>query len=68
VSGTALLVIVAGVAVVAWWAELQRHPIRQCPSCKGSKKNTGSISSLRWGTCRRCGGTGETRRFGAAKK
>jgi hypothetical protein len=36
-----------------------RHPIRRCPSCNGGKKNAGS-NSQRWGTCRRCGGKGES--------
>ena len=66
-SGTGVVVLVAAIAVVAWWVDIQRHPIRRCPSCNGSKKNAGS-SSLRWGTCRRCGGKGEVRRFGAPKQ
>jgi DnaJ-class molecular chaperone len=61
---SAVVVIVAIVAVVAWRVDVQRHPIRRCPSCNGSKKNGGS-SEQRWGTCRRCGGTGEVRRPGA---
>jgi DnaJ-class molecular chaperone len=64
VSATAVVVIVAVVVIIGWWVDVQRRPIRRCPSCNGSKKNAGS-SSLRWGTCRRCGGKGEVRRRGA---
>ena len=63
-SGATVLVLIAVVALVALWVDVQRHPIRRCPSCKGTKKNGGS-TALRWGTCRRCGGKGEVRRRGA---
>jgi hypothetical protein len=63
VSGTAFVVIVAVVVIIAWWVDVQRRPIRRCPSCKGRKRN--SSSPLRWGTCRRCGGKGELPRRGA---
>ncbi len=66
-SGTGVVVLVAAVAIVAWWIDMQRHPIRRCPSCSGSKKNAGSTSQ-RWGICRRCGGKGEVRRFGAPRQ
>jgi hypothetical protein len=60
-AGVVVLVVI--VVIALWWFDVQRHPIRRCPSCKGTKKNAGS-SSLRWGTCRRCGGKGEVPRFG----
>jgi hypothetical protein len=62
-----VVVLIGAAIVVAWWLSVQHHPIRRCPSCKGSKKNAGSTSE-RWGTCRRCGGKGEVRRFGASKQ
>jgi hypothetical protein len=61
-----VVVIIAVVVLVVWWATVARHPIRKCPSCKGSKKNAGS-NSERWGVCGRCGGKGEIRRLGAGK-
>lgn len=64
-SGAVVVVIIVAVVVIAWWVDVQRHPIRRCPSCKGTKRNTGNTTSLRWGTCRRCGGKGELRRPGA---
>jgi DnaJ-class molecular chaperone len=64
VSGAAVVVIIVAVVVIAWWVDVRRHPIRRCPSCKGTKRNAGS-TSLRWGTCRRCDGKGEVRRRGA---
>jgi DnaJ-class molecular chaperone len=62
-SGAGIVVIVAIVVIAGWWLDVRRHPIRRCPSCNGSKRNTSN--SQRWGTCRRCGGKGEVRRFGA---
>ena len=59
-----VVVLIAAVIVGLWWFTVQRHPIRRCPSCKGSKKNAGS-NDQRWGICRRCGGKGEIRRFGS---
>jgi DnaJ-class molecular chaperone len=66
-SGAGVLVLAAIVVVVGWWVDVQRRPIRRCPSCDGSKKNAGDGSRY-WGTCRRCGGKGEVRRLGAPKK
>jgi len=59
-----IVVIIALAAAGLWWFDVQRHPIRRCPRCNGSKRNAGS-SQTRWGTCGRCGGKGEVRRFGA---
>jgi DnaJ-class molecular chaperone len=66
VTGAEVVVIVGAVVVTAWWVDVKRHPIRRCPSCNGSKRNSGS-SGQRWGTCRRCGGEGEVRRFFSGK-
>jgi hypothetical protein len=66
VSGAGLVVLIVIAVAAIWWIDIQRHPVRRCPSCKGSKKNAGS-SATRWGTCRRCGGKGELRRFGGRK-
>jgi hypothetical protein len=64
VTGSGLLALVALVVLVGWWLSVERHPYRQCPACKGGRKNAGS-SSGRWGVCGRCGGRGNVRRFGA---
>ena len=64
-TGSGVLVLIAIVILVGWWFSLQRHPYRQCPVCKGGKKNSGSSNS-RWGICGRCGGKGHVRRFGAS--
>jgi hypothetical protein len=58
------VLIVAIIVIVLWQLEVRRHPIRRCPSCKGSRRNFGSNAS-RWGKCRRCGGTGKVSRLGA---
>jgi DnaJ-class molecular chaperone len=61
--GAGVLLIVAVIAVGVWWVDVKIHPIRRCPSCGGSKRN--SSNPARWGTCRRCSGKGEVRRFGS---
>lgn len=61
-------VIIVIIAVVYWAYHVRRYPIRRCPACKGTKKNTGNASSLRWGVCGKCGGKGEVRRFGAPRQ
>jgi DnaJ-class molecular chaperone len=65
VNGAVVVLVIVVIVVIGWWVDVQRHPIRRCPRCKGTKRNTGSTTSLTWGTCRRCGGKGEVRRFGA---
>ena len=65
-NGAEAVLIVAVIVVAGWWIDVQRHPARTCPSCKGSKKNAGS-NSRHWGTCRRCKGKGRVPRFGARK-
>jgi hypothetical protein len=66
-SGAGVVVLVVIVVIVVWWIDVRWHPVRRCPSCKGSKRNTGSTAT-RWGTCGRCGGTGEVRRFGGREQ
>jgi DnaJ-class molecular chaperone len=66
VSHTAILVIAGAIAITVWWIDVRLHPIRRCPWCHGSKHNVGS-GTRRWGTCPRCGGEGEVRRFGGGK-
>lgn len=66
-STAGVVVLVAVVVLVLWWVDMRVHPVRRCPWCRGSKRNVGS-STRRWGTCPRCGGTGELRRIGARKK
>lgn len=65
-NGAAIVVIVAAVVIFLWSVDVRIHPIRRCPWCNGSKRNAGS-SARYWGTCPRCGGKGEVRRFGAPK-
>lgn len=55
------LALIAGTVWLAW--HLARHPLRECPRCKGSGKLYGQFGRYR--TCSRCGGAGEIRgRFG----
>ena len=57
------VLIVAIIVIALWQFDVRRHPVRRCPTCKGTMRTAGSSKS-RWGYCRRCGGTGEVRRFG----
>ena len=45
-SGAAVVVIIVAIVIIGWWVDVQRHPIRRCPRCKGTKRNTGSTTSL----------------------
>ena len=60
------LALAALTALGCWRVSVALWPTRLCPSCKGRKTNAGS-NRQRWGTCRRCGGTGHVRRLGARK-
>jgi hypothetical protein len=62
-SGVGLAVLILIIVGALWWIDVLWHPIRRCPSCRGTKKNSFS-TNLRWGVCGRCGGKGEVRRFG----
>ncbi len=65
------LALLAAVAAAGWLVSLWLHPFRPCPRCTrhatrrgGAGRNRGS-SRRRFGTCRRCDGTGRVRRIGA---
>jgi DnaJ-class molecular chaperone len=62
-----IVVIIALVIAAGWWVDLRLHPFRRCPRCNGRRRNEGSTNS-HWGYCRRCGGRGEVRRFGAREE
>jgi DnaJ-class molecular chaperone len=66
-EGAGIVLLIAAVIGTAWYVDLRRHPWRKCPSCGGRKTNAGS-NRERWGTCRRCGGSGFVRRRGATKE
>ena len=59
---TVILLIIAAAAGYA--ASLYLRPLRTCPRCHGTRVNRGS-TGRRFGLCKRCGGTGRTRRIGA---
>jgi DnaJ-class molecular chaperone len=62
----AWLIAAVFVVFLGWLIDLRWHPMRRCPRCDGAKTSIGS-SRERWGTCGRCGGEGEVRRFGAPR-
>ena len=59
---TVILLIIAAAAGYA--ISLYFWPWRACPRCKGTRVNPGS-TRRRIGMCKRCAGTGRTRRIGA---
>lgn len=56
----ALAVLIFG---VCWTVSLYAWPYRPCIKCSGRGRNRGS-NSRRFGTCTRCGGSGQRRRIG----
>lgn len=58
------VVVVLVVLAVVWVIRLWLWPYGRCARCDGSGKNTGS-NGRRWGTCRKCRGTGRRQRFGS---
>jgi len=60
-----LSLILIGFAVAAGYlVSLYVWPFRPCPRCGGARVSRGS-TGRRFGLCKRCGGTGRTRRLGA---
>lgn len=59
---TVILLIIAAAAGYA--VSLYVWPWRTCPRCRGTRVNPGS-TRRRYGMCKRCAGTGRTRRSGA---
>ena len=63
-----MIVIWIVIAVIGayylWRLDVRHHPYRPCPRCGGKRMNAGSSAS-RWGLCRKCGGRGAVRRYGA---
>jgi DnaJ-class molecular chaperone len=62
----ALILLAALVTAGGWYIDVRWHPWRPCPSCGGRTRNKGSRPAA-YGkhNCRRCGGKGEVRRWGA---
>lgn len=58
-----LVLLLLGCGAV-WVIGLLLWPYTACSRCGGSGRNTGS-NGKRWGTCRKCKGTGRRLRFGA---
>jgi hypothetical protein len=58
-------VILLAIGIAAGYAvSLYLWPWRTCPRCHGTRVNPGS-TRRRYGMCKRCSGTGRTRRLGA---
>jgi hypothetical protein len=68
VSAVLLILLIAAAAYWCYWrVGLKYHPYRSCSRCNGRRTNAGS-SSRTWGLCRKCGGRGTQRRYGAPKE
>lgn len=57
-------VLIAAALLTLWAGSLYRWPFRQCPRCRGTGRNHGSVTR-RFGTCRRCDGHGRVQRRGS---
>jgi hypothetical protein len=69
VSAVLLILLVAGGIWIYWRFDVSHHPYRPCSHCGGRRTNAGSRSRSRaWGLCRKCGGRGTQRRYGAPKE
>lgn len=65
-TGVLELLAGAAIAVAGWRVSVRLWPNARCSACGGTGRNAGS-NSQRWGTCRRCGGSGKRLRLGAPK-
>jgi len=59
---------VLALTLFGWWRlSLSLWPYAPCWWCKRRRGQNRGSNRRRWGTCRRCGGSGKRRRFGARK-
>jgi len=58
------LILIGCAAAAGYLLSLYAWPLRPCPRCHGTRVNRGS-TGRRFGLCKRCDGTGRTRRLGA---
>jgi hypothetical protein len=62
---TALIIILVLLGALGYWrVSLRLWPNAACRKCNRGGKNAGS-NSKRWGSCRKCGGSGKRTRVGA---
>ena len=59
----AVVLIIAAVFAAGYWVSLRIWPETYCRRCEGGGKNAGS-NRVRFGRCRKCGGTGSKPRLG----
>ena len=60
----AVILLALLIAAALWAVSLLKWPFRPCGKCQARGTNPGS-SRKRWGTCKRCHGSKQVRRFGA---
>jgi hypothetical protein len=58
-----VLVVIALLCGAGYYVSLRVWPSTYCRGCKGGGRNAGSTRK-RFGTCRRCGGSGRKPRLG----
>ena len=56
------LLFLSALATVPFAADWLRHDLKECPTCKGKKRQFGAGTSR--SVCRTCKGVGEIKRFG----
>lgn len=60
-ESAAILTLIAALYASSWWL----HPLRACPSCKGSPRQYGGLHRTKFRWCSRCEGRGRVPRLGA---
>jgi len=64
-NGLTVLLVIGAVLVGGYFLSVLLHPLKVCPTCKGSPRSYGSVYTKSFRNCSRCGGSGRVRRFGA---
>jgi hypothetical protein len=56
-----VLAVIGPLYVLSWWL----HPLRACPSCKGTPRKYGALHKSKFRWCAHCEGKGRVPRLGA---
>lgn len=60
-EAAAIVTLIAALYASSWWL----HPLRACPSCKGTPRQYGGLHRTKFRWCSRCEGRGRVPRLGA---
>ena len=60
-----ILLILAVIVGLVYYVSLKTHPYTKCKACNGSPRIYNPVFPDAFHFCRKCGGTGRRKRFGA---